>query len=314
MNSKKINNKQPIYSNIENFNVKPKTFSHEFTVNEENKLLDFLLISLTNLSRNKIKSLLVHGNILVDGSIITKYDYPLKVNQLVQVSKELNPNYGLDKKLLDIIYEDDEIIVINKPEGLLSISTEDENEKTAYHLLSEYVKIRNKNNRVFVVHRLDKDTSGVFMIAKSVTVQKMLQDKWNDIVTKRSYIAIVEGTFKERIGTYESYLKETSTYMVYSSKVKGEGKKAITHYKVIDDNNKYSMLEVMIDSGRKNQIRVHMSENGHPLIGDKKSGAKSDPIKRLGLHAHVLEFTHPKTNKIMHFEAKIPSSFTNLFE
>ena len=177
----------------------------------------------------------------------------------------------------------------------------------------EYVGLTNKKNRIFVVHRIDRDTSGVLMFAKSSKVKNMFQDDWNNLVSVRGYVAVVEGTFNEKEGTYESWLLETSTHIVFSSDRKGDGKKSITHYRVLKESKKYSILEVRIDSGRKNQIRVHMRENGHPIVGDEKYQASSNPLGRLGLHANILEFVHPITKKTMRFEAKIPPIFNKLF-
>ena len=285
----------------------------EYTIQTSMGLLEFLLKTITNTSRNNVKSLLSHKKILVDGVVTSQFDYKLQPKQKVQISKDPIRKQGETGESLDIIYEDNEIIVINKPSGLLSIATDKENEQTAYRMLMDYVRKQDKHNRVFIVHRIDRDTSGVLMIAKSEAVQNMLQDDWNTIVTKRGYVAVVEGTFVEKSGTYESWLRETTTHIVFSSSQKGDGKKSVTHYKVIKENRNYSMLEVEIDSGRKNQIRVQMNDHGHPVIGDKKYESKTDPIHRLGLHASVLEFTHPITKKVMHFEAKVPGQFYNVF-
>lgn len=307
-------NKSSLDNNeVETPKKKPAVYLKEYTIQHSIELLEFLLKTITNTSRNNVKSLLSHKKILVDGVVTTQFDYKLQPKQKVQISKDPIRKQGEANESLDIIYEDNEIIVINKPSGLLSIATDKENEQTAYRMLMDYVRKQDKHNRVFVVHRIDRDTSGVLMIAKSEAVQNMLQDDWNTIVTKRGYVAVVEGTFVEKQGTYESWLRETATHIVFSSEQKGDGKKSVTHYKVIKENRHYSMLEVEIDSGRKNQIRVQMNDHGHPVIGDKKYESKTDPIHRLGLHASVLEFTHPVTKKVMHFEAKVPGQFYNVF-
>jgi 23S rRNA pseudouridine1911/1915/1917 synthase len=217
------------------------------------------------------------------------------------------------KEILDIIYEDNELLAINKPTGLLSISTDKEKERTAYHMVMDYVRHNNPRNRIFVVHRLDRDTSGVLLFAKNDTIKRQLQNSWDYLVSIRGYIAIVEGKPEEQVGTIKSWLKETSSLLVYSTNDKKEGQKAITHYRVMKENDKYTLLDIRIDTGRKNQIRVHMNDIGHSIIGDKKYGAKTNPLKRLGLHAHVLEFKHPVTKKIMHFETPIPNEFMKLF-
>lgn len=301
---------------VEDSSPKPKqnSFIKEFTIQEPIGLLDFLRNTFADQSRTKVKSMLTNGQVYVDGVIQTQFDFLLQAKQKVQISKEQNRRPGVIKSQLDILYEDEEIIVINKPQGLLTIATEHENEKTAYHLLMDYVRNKNRNNRVFVLHRLDRETSGVLMIAKSPEIQKLFQEDWNATVTKRGYIALVEGTFTEQEGTYESFLTESSSHIVHSTKQESEGKQSITHYKIVRANKKYALLEVNLDTGRKNQIRVHLTEHGHPIVGDKKYGAISDPLRRLGLHANILEFVHPKTKKVMHFEAKIPELFYSVFK
>ena len=180
-------------------------------------------------------------------------------------------------------------------------------------MLMDYVQQKDKHNRIYVVHRLDEDTSGVLMVAKNEKIRDLLQEKWNDLVSKRGYFAIVEGQLKDKQGTIKSYLKKNSQNMMYSSKKAGDGQLAITHYKVLAETDKYSLLDVNIDSGRKNQIRVHLGDLGHHVIGDDKYGNPSNPIKRLGLHAYELDLEHPLTHKKMVFKAPIPKEFLALF-
>jgi len=284
----------------------------EFIVENDTYLLEYLLLKITNKSKNNIKSILLRGNVLVDGKSTTKHDYKLSAGQKVVV-KSAQIHDQEHEEVLDIIYEDDDMIVINKPAGLLSISTNDEKDNTAYHMVMNYLKRNNPRNRIFVVHRIDRDTSGVLLIAKNEKIKFALQDNWVNLVSVRGYIAVVEGKLKEHSGTIKSWLLETKTLLVYSSKNVGDGLEAITHYQLLKESGKYSLLDVRIDTGRKNQIRVHMKDIGHNIVGDKKYGAKTDPLKRLGLHAHILEFKHPITNKIMHFEAEIPADFISLF-
>jgi len=214
-------------------------------------------------------------------------------------------------KKMDIIYEDREILVINKPSGLLTIGTDREKEKTLYYEASMYVKKQSPKNKIFIVHRLDRDTSGVVMFAKSEIVKKTYQNSWDDLVKIREYMAIVEGNVKNDKGSVKNYLKETKTFFVYSSEEK-DGKLAITNYQKVKSNNQYSLLQVNLETGRKNQIRVHMNDLGHPIIGDKKYGAQKNPIRRLGLHASRLVVVNPKTKKEMEFIAKIPLNFTKI--
>ena len=288
----------------------------EYSVKKECELLDFLLENVKGQSRNNIKSLLSHRLIAVDGTTITQYNYKLAKGDIVQISKtplSAVKNPKIRKNLSNIIYEDDEIIVVNKPSGLLAIATDKEKTKTIYHQLTEYVHHQNIHNRIFVVHRIDKDTSGVLMVAKNEILKDKLQDNWNKIVKDRKYIAICEGIFEKKQGSIRQFLKETKTNIMYDSKNPNDGQEAITHYKVIKESTRYSLVEVHIDSGRKNQIRVAMNDLGHPIIGDNKYGNASNPINRLGLHAEILELTHPISGKTMKFVAPIPNDFYKLF-
>lgn len=218
------------------------------------------------------------------------------------------------KDKLDIIYEDKEIIVVNKPSKLLTISTDNEKERTLFHKVITYEKKKNKNNKIFIVHRLDKDTSGIVLFAKSEELKRKFQDNWDNLVKVREYVAIVEGKPVKDKGTVRSWLKETKTLLVYSSNRMGDGKEAITHYRKVMGNNKFTMLDILIDTGRKNQIRVHMSDIGCPIVGDKKYNSKTNPIRRMGLHANKLVLLHPITNKEMVFECDIPNSFIKVVE
>lgn len=217
-------------------------------------------------------------------------------------------------KKLDIIYEDKDIIVVNKEHHLLTVSNEKEKEHTLYHEVSDYLKKKNPKNKVFIIHRLDKDTSGVILFAKNQNIKRLYQDNWNTLVKKRGYIAIVEGLVKEKKGTIKSYLVENSTQLVYTTKDTKLGKLAITNYEVIQNNKEYSLVNIEIITGRKNQIRVHMKEFGHPIIGDKKYDSRKNPIRRLGLHANILIIENPITKKDMEFKAKIPKQFNSIFK
>lgn len=208
-------------------------------------------------------------------------------------------------KKLDIIYEDKEIIVINKPSGMLTIKAG--NNISLYELVREYIKKQNPKNKIFIVHRLDKDTSGVILFARNEKTKRLLQENWSSSL--REYTALVEGTPKKKKEKLINYLKESSSLQVYVTKDKREGKLAITSYEVIASDKKKSLLKIMIETGRKNQIRAQLSYIGHPIVGDKKYEAKMNPLNRLGLHATKLVIIHPKTKKEMTFLAKAPKSF-----
>ena len=284
----------------------------EYKVKMECELLEFLLETFSNQSRNSVKSLLSSHRVSVDGAPTSQFNFKLYPEDTVIISNA--PIRRKTRSNLPIIYEDDDIIVINKPSGLLSIASDNEKSSTAYRMLSDYVQQKDKHNRIFVVHRLDEDTSGVLMVAKNVKIQQALQNNWNDIVKKRGYYAIVEGEMEKKNDTIKSYLKKNSQNLMYSSKKAGDGQLAITHYKVIKSNKDYSLLDVNIDTGRKNQIRVHLGEIGHHIIGDDKYGEPANPIKRLGLHAYELDLIHPFTGKLMKFTSPMPKVFDELFE
>ncbi len=267
-------------------------------------LMQFLL-QKTSQKRNDIKNLLKYQNVWVDGHIETHYAYDLQVGQTVEIQAKKN-----DMPFV-ILYEDKEIIVIEKPCGLLTEQTAKENEKTAYQYVKQYLYKKKEN--IFLVHRLDQYTSGILMFVKNKKLYDILTQNWNKYVKTRGYIAIVEGQMKKTKGTIENYLAESKTQNVYIT-TKEQGKKAITHYKQIQSNKRYSMLEVYLDTGRKNQIRVHLSSLHHPIVGDSKYGAQSNPLKRLGLHAHEFMFVHPLTHKEMRFVSKTPESFEKLFK
>lgn len=289
--------------------------SKSYPVTEPIELLPFLIKNISGAGRNVVKSILAHGQVSVGGKSITAYNYPLQPGQTVTVGKE-RPQEKLPLEGLAILFEDEHIIVIKKEAGLLSISSDaaPENEITAYRQLTAHVRLENSKNRIFVVHRLDRDTSGVMMFAKSEAVQQQLQNTWQDTVQERIYVALVEGAVKKEKGTISSWLKESKTLKMYSSSYANDGLHAVTHYKVLRANKNFSLLEVQLETGRKNQIRVHMEDIGHPIVGDKKYGARSRTIGRLGLHARVLAFTHPITEKLVRFETDIPKLFLKPFQ
>lgn len=284
-----------------------------FKVSKQYQLLDFLFEKISNDSKNNIKRYLSNHQVLVNGSCVTQFNFLIYKEDLVQIVKDPVRQEKQDRVKLDIIYEDEELIAINKPSGLLSIESDNEKSNTAYRLLTDYVQRKDKKARIFVVHRIDKDTSGVLVVAKNEKIKNSLQKNWQDIVSKREYVAICEGVFKEKSGTVKSYLKSNANNLMYSSNDKS-GQFSVTHYKVLKDNGQYSMVEVNIDSGRKNQIRVHMGDLKHKVVGDEKYGPVSNPINRLGLHARVLTFKHPVTHKEMSFKAEIPKCFNSLFK
>ena len=289
--------------------------SKSYPVTEPMELLPFLIKNISGAGRNVVKSILAHGQVSVNGKSTTAYNYPLQPGQTVTVGRE-RPQEKIPFEGLSILFEDEHIVVIKKDAGLLSISSDaaPEHEVTAYRQLMAHVREENPKNRIFVVHRLDRDTSGVMLFAKSEAVQQKLQTSWQESVQERLYVALVEGAVKKEQGTVTSWLKESKTLKMYSSSYPNDGQHAVTHYKVLRANKNFSLLEVNLETGRKNQIRVHMEDIGHPVVGDKKYGARTRIIGRLGLHARVLAFTHPVTGKLVRFETEIPKLFLKPFQ
>ncbi len=303
-------NKNNKKRNLHKGKVNPNSIK-EFKVHEECELLSFLFTKFPNLSRNSVKSILSGHYVSVNGAPVSQFNLKLSKDDVVIVSKQRITKKN--RQDLPIIFENDEFIVINKPSGLLTIPSDNEKGRTAYRMVNDYVQQKDKHNRIFVVHRLDEDTSGVLMFAKNPKIKDILQKNWSEIVLERCYYAVVEGKMQKEEETLVNYLKENSLNLMYVSNDKTNGKKCITHYKVMKSNKLYSLLDVNIDTGRKNQIRVQLGHIGHHVLGDDKYGEPLDPLKRLALHAYKLKFVHPVTKKIFEFKADIPGEFLKLF-
>ena len=276
------------------------------------RLLEFLCESFPDRSRKSIKALIEFKQIMIRNQFITGFHYQLEPGMdVIVLKKQKSPGIALRK--MNLLFEDEHLIVIEKSAGLLSVASEKGNDETAFSILKSAVKNRRHDAELHVVHRLDRDTSGVMMFAKSKEIQQKLQDNWDAIVTKRIYYALVEGCVKDARGEIVSSLKESKSLTVYSSKKPDDGQKAITRYRVLKSNARYSLLEVELKTGRKNQIRVHLQDIGHSIAGDRKYGAATNPLRRLALHAGILAFTHPATGKRMHFETPIPAILETVF-
>ena len=279
------------------------------TVAESNTLLAFLFELLKEQSKSSVKALLAHGQILVNGNVTTQFDAPLEPGDEVMISYERG-KVAFNNPLLNIVWEDEFLIVVNKKEGLLSVSTQKVRERTAFHILSDYLKKSDPRNKLFILHRLDRDTSGLMMFAKTRAVQEKMQSNWNDVITERTYVAVVEGRPEKDFGLINTQLKENDKARVYV--VNDGGKESITRYKVLRSNGTYSLLELNLETGRKNQIRAQMEYIGHPIAGDFKYNAETSPAGRLMLHAQKLYFIHPETGEEMCFDTRIPDSFKSL--
>ena len=274
------------------------------------------LLTDSGYSKTKAKQLIKHGAVAIGERVATRPDQLLTAGEVVciRTEQELREQAGTCPGLT-IVYEDEAIIVIDKPAGLLTIATAKEKRKTAFYMLSDYLKERENSQqaRIFIVHRLDQGTSGLLVFAKNEAVKKTLQDQWEQ--AHKQYAAIVEGVPRQKEDKIISRLVESKALRVYSVRGNGtEGKEAITSYTVKKEGDDFALLDITLLTGRKNQIRVHMADLGHPIAGDKKYGAKTNPLKRLALHAYKLSFNHPVTpDKRMDFEIKIPGKFHMLF-
>lgn len=267
-------------------------------------------------SASKVKQLLKHRAIAVNDIPASRPDHPLSPGDMISIATEKEmQRQTMNCPGLTILYEDADIVVIDKPAGLLSIATDKEKRKTAFYLLSAYLKEKHQSERerIFIVHRLDQGTSGLLVFARNETAKQLLQEQWEQ--ADKKYVAVVEGIPSAKEGTITSHLAESSAFRVYSVKGKSEtGKEAVTGYRVLRECATHAMLEVHLFTGRKNQIRVHMADIGHPIAGDKKYGAKTNPLRRLALHARSLSFNHPTIEgKRMEFELPIPGKFYTLF-
>lgn len=282
-----------------------------YHVTEDATLLDFLILAMPQRKRTAVKNLLGHNQIAVNGIPTTQFDMPLKDGDEVKanLTREFRVFYN---RRLKLVYEDDDIIVVNKGYGLLSMGTDKIKEGTAYSILREYLKWQNPRNMLFIVHRLDRDTSGLMVFAKTQEAKDKLQHNWNNMVISRKYLAVVEGKPEPEEGEVRSYLAENSRFEVYSTDKPEEGQLAVTRYRTLRSRNGYSLMEVSLDTGRKNQIRVHMKDLGYPIAGDRRYGAKSSPIHRMALHAQTLRFIHPITRKDMNFSTPVPASFAKM--
>ena len=302
--------------------VRPPQYIGVYKVNHSDELLEFLLRKC-NTSRNNVKSYLSRGQVLVNGSLVTQFNFVLAKDDEVKITKNANRVEAAEKRLQNkptarpvrlpfpILFENEEFIAVDKPAGLLSVESDKQTE-CAFGYVMKYLRAQSKTARPFILHRIDKETSGVLIFAKDVKIHSMLKLKWNELVTAREYYAVAEGVFEKKSDVVTAYLKENANNLVYVTQDK-TAQKAVTGYEVVKENAQYSLLKVNIETGRKNQIRVQMQALGHPIVGDDKYGFTKDPLKRLGLHASKLEFTHPVSGETIEIRSTVPASFWGLF-
>lgn len=278
-----------------------------FQVKEEAELLAFILKSLDGISRSKAKSILSGSGVRVNRKIITQFDFHLLPGMVVEVSKRKNA-IPLTNRFVKLVYEDRHICVIEKNIGVLSMAT-DHHQFCVKTVLDDYFRKSRQKCTAHVVHRLDRDTSGLLVYAKTIEAEQILEHNWREIVTDRRYVALASGRMDRAKGTVASWLKDNKAYFTFSSPVDNGGKYAVTHFTTLKSNDAYSLVELKLETGRKNQIRVHLQDLGHPVCGDIKYGNGDDPCGRLCLHAFRLDFFHPITGEPLHFETPIPKAF-----
>jgi len=299
-------------TNIEVLMVNDNRDFLSFYVHEANELLPFLMKSMQGISRNRAKAILAGHGVRVDRFIRTQFDFELKPGQCVEVCRR-KPKNVFQSKFLRIVYEDSQIIVVEKSVGILSMATS-HHSFCVKTLLDEYFRRSNRRCTAHVVHRLDRDTSGLLVYAKTLEAERILEQNWHEIVTDRRYVALVSGRMEKERGTVRSWLKDNAAYFTYSSPIDNGGKLAVTHFETLRSTEEYSLVRLKLDTGRKNQIRVHMQDLGHPVCGDIKYGNGDDPVGRLALHAFRLCFYHPMTGEHLHFETDVPRNFRSVFK
>ncbi|RRD00315.1 RluA family pseudouridine synthase [Prevotella sp. OH937_COT-195] len=284
-----------------------------FDVEREQSLLEFLLENVKGQSRSKIKATLQGHGVFVGKTCVTQFDYMLKPGMRVSVSNTKRNLNMLRSRYFKIVYEDRYIVVVDKSVGILSMAA-GHSSLNVKAVLDDYFRRSRQRCNAHVVHRLDRDTSGLMIYAKDMQAEQMLERNWHDMVYGRRYVALLSGRLEQKEGTIANWLKDSSAYVTYSSNVDNGGKYAVTHFYTIGESEKHSLVEFRLETGRKNQIRVHAADMGHPVCGDIKYGNGDDPAGRLCLHAFVLCFHHPVTREKMEFSTPVPQSFINVLK
>ena len=291
------------------YNNQVNDYDH-YTVREEMPLLEWMIAHLKG-SRTKLKATLQGRGVKVNDKYVTQFDFVLKPGMRVSISKSKR-NDKFKSRYVKLVYEDPYLVVVEKNVGILSMAA-GHSSLNVKSVLDDYFQRTRQQSRAHVVHRLDRDTSGLMIYAEDMKTEQILEHQWHDIVYDRRYIGVVSGVMEESNGTIANWLKDNKAYITFSSPVDNGGKYAVTHFNVLQRSQDYSLVEYRLETGRKNQIRVHSADMGHPICGDVKYGNGDDPLHRLCLHAFKLCFNHPITGERMEFETPIPSSFKSLF-
>lgn len=285
--------------------------SMDYYVEAPGKLLEFLFGANKAQSKTTVRSYLKNNQISINGIPTTQFDKNVNEGDTISINLGIAKN-TFKHSMLEIVFEDDYLLVVNKKNGLLTMGTDRERKRTAYYILGEYLKAQDSLNRIFIVHRLDRETSGLVIFAKSMEIQHIMQQNWSDIVLERKYAAVVSGCPDPKQGEVRSYLKENKAFVMYSTN-DPSGDLAITRYNVLKSSRSKALMELELETGRKNQIRVHMKDLGCPIVGDRKYGGEAAEMNRVALHASKIRFIHPVTEKEMNFDTGIPGRFNKYF-
>ncbi|SMG32741.1 23S rRNA pseudouridine1911/1915/1917 synthase [Marivirga sericea] len=284
---------------------------NSYLVQEDTELLKYLISNYPNKKKALLKQVMGGGQIRINGDVITQFNHGLKKGDEIQINWA-KPSKKVKLQKLNILYEDQDLIVIEKEAGLLSVASLKEKKKNAVQILKEHMEAIDPRIKVYIIHRLEREASGILLFAKSQKIQELLQNSWEDYVIDRKYIAIVEGKIKESSHTLRNYLRSNKNNQVFIVNTPENATEAITHFNLLKQSNAYSMLEFKLETGFKNQIRVQMAHFGFPVTGDKKYTAKKNPLGRVALHANLMELKHPISGEHLKFELVPPSNFRNL--
>jgi 23S rRNA pseudouridine1911/1915/1917 synthase len=301
MNNKKTPRRGPATDNVA-----------KLTIKEDGTLLATAAALLPDHKPTKLKSMLRHNQLAVNGVPTTKFDQPVSAGDQLWVNFDRSFQVFSHPRI-KLIFEDNDIIVVDKGYGVLSTAAGKPSDDTVYNIVKKYARGFSDKANIYVVHRLDRDTSGLMLLTRTKQARDKLINNWNNMVVERKYIAVVEGKVEQKEGTVKSFLAENpDTYEMYSTDDKKIGRLAVTRYRVIKQGSRFAMVELEIKTGRKNQIRVHMHDLGNPVSGDRKYGGHPSPINRIALHATTLTIVHPITGKAVTFTSPIPENFNKL--
>lgn len=284
----------------------------KFTINEDTTLLAAAAQALPDHRPTKLKSMLRHNQLAINGVPHTQFDQPVSAGDQLWVNFDRSFQM-FNHPRVKLVYEDNDIIVVDKGYGVLSTAAGRPSDDTVFNIVRKYARGFSDKANVYVVHRLDRDTSGLMLLTRTKQARDILLNNWNNMVVERKYIAVVEGQVEQRQGTIKSFLAENEeTFEMYSTTDQKAGRLAVTHYQVLEQGRRFAMVELQLKTGRKNQIRVHMHDMGNPVSGDRKYGGHSSPINRIALHATHLSIVHPITQKVVTFTSPTPSNFLKM--